>query len=190
MLIVFWSVFLSLSNHQFIMFIQILSNELAKASTVYIHTFFNKIKSDGSFHVQEEWQHHLLYWPLHPELFLYQRVSIFPFHGLSFWFRFIVANSFFLNTKTYFSIYTTYSSIIFTWFAILSYQKLDDRQLFKPGALFDLPPFWITSKQLFWRDWNEFSYEPIQNNAMKNIILLFPKKFLLFIERPLYYNTN
>ena len=55
----------------------------------------------------------------------------------------------FFFTKIYLSIYITHSSVNFTWFALLSSQKFNDRPLFKPGALFNFLPFWIASKQIF-----------------------------------------
>ena len=76
--------------------------------------------------------------------FLY--LEIFPFHGLSFQFRVVVVKpmfSLFVNilfvfclffflvgvAKGNFSVHVTHTSILFTWFALLSLQK------FKPGAL-------------------------------------------------------
>ena len=47
-----------------------------------------------SFYISEECQDDLLYGPLHFNLFLYWRVSVFPLHWLSFWLGFIVANQY------------------------------------------------------------------------------------------------
>ena len=38
---------------------------------------------NGFFHVPEDYQHDLLYWLLHPELFLCWRVGVFPLHGMT-----------------------------------------------------------------------------------------------------------
>ena len=54
------------------------------SSTVYIGTFIKEINCVGSFHVSEDTQHDLLYWPLILELFLYKRGSVFPRRGLFF----------------------------------------------------------------------------------------------------------
>ena len=53
-------------------------------STVYICTFLEEIKCVVSFHMLESYQQDLLYWLLHPELFLYRRVCVFPLCELSF----------------------------------------------------------------------------------------------------------
>ena len=63
---------------------EILPKKLAVGSTVNSCTFFKEINSDGSFYVPKDYQHDLLYWLLCLELFLYRRVSVFPFHGLPF----------------------------------------------------------------------------------------------------------
>ena len=68
----------------------ILPKKLAIGFTIYICSFYKDINNDGSFHVPEDYQHDLLYWPLYKELFLYW--SVFPHQGLSFQ-LFIVANS-------------------------------------------------------------------------------------------------
>ena len=39
------------------------------------------------------------------------------------------------SAKTCFSIHIKQSSVNFTWFALLSHQKFDDRPLFMPGEL-------------------------------------------------------
>ena len=91
----------------------------------------------------------------HLKLFLNQRVSVFPVHRLSFWLRLTCGKpifSSFVNiykSKICLSVHITNSSVNFTWFVLLSHQNLDERSVFKPGPLFDLPQFWIVSKH-FW----------------------------------------
>ena len=53
-------------------------------SGVYSCTFLREINWDRAFHVTEDCQHDLLNWRLCLELFLYQKVSVFQFHWLSF----------------------------------------------------------------------------------------------------------
>ena len=43
--------------------------ELAIRNIVYSCKLFKEMNSNGFFHVSENYQHHLIYWPLHPELF-------------------------------------------------------------------------------------------------------------------------
>ena len=62
----------------------ILLKELAVGSIVYSDTFFKEINTHGSFHVSEDCQHDLLYWPLYLELFQ----SVFLLCGLFFFFFF------------------------------------------------------------------------------------------------------
>ena len=58
------------------------------------------------------------------------------------------------------------------------------------STLFELQPFWIASKPIFLWGRNNFCYKPMPNNPgftlmekfFKKIILLFSKKFPLFIE--------
>ena len=54
-------------------------------------TLFKEINSDRSFHILQDWQHDFLYWPPRPDLFLYQKVSKFLLHRLSF--RLMLVNS-------------------------------------------------------------------------------------------------
>ena len=106
----------------------------------YSFTFFKEINSSGSFLISEDCQNDLLYWLLHLELFLYWRVSMFPLHRL-----FLTQASggkLIFNplirkflTKTCFFIHISYSSVNFTWVALLNHQKFPDRPLFKPGTL-------------------------------------------------------
>ena len=56
--------------------------------------FFEEIDWDESFHV--------LHWPLCLELFFYRRVYVFPFHGLSFRLRLVVANLCLVHFETLF----------------------------------------------------------------------------------------
>ena len=96
--------------------------------------------------------------------------------------------------KTCFSVHLPHSSTNLTWFAFISKQKLDDGPLYKLRALFNLAPFWIASKQIFFRDQKFFCYKPIPNNlefiimekVLKKSILLFSIKNPVFIEWPLY----
>ena len=89
-------------------------------------------------------QHDLLYWLLYPELFLYQRIRTFPLHGLLFWLRLVVASLCWANLETFFdseffAICITYTSVNSTLLVLFSHQIFDERPLFKPGVLFDLP---------------------------------------------------
>ena len=95
--------------------------------------------------------------------------------------------------KIRFSVHITHSSVKFTWFAPISHQNFYDRPLFKSGALFDLPPFWIASKQIFLQNENDFLNKPIPNNAeftfmenkiLKKNVFCFFQKIPLFIENP------
>ena len=43
--------------------------------------YFKKINRDESFHIPEDYKHDLLYWLLHPDLFLYRRIGVFLFQG-------------------------------------------------------------------------------------------------------------
>ena len=83
-------------------------------------------------------------------IFLYCRVSMFPLYRLSFQHAHRGKPKFrqFVNifwTKTCFSIYIRHFSVNFSWFALLNYQKFDDRSVFKPGTFslifhhFELP---------------------------------------------------
>ena len=93
-------------------------------------------------------------------------------------------------TKTCISIHITNSSVNFTLFAFLSHQKFHERPLFKSATLFDLPPFWIVSKQILIWDSNNFCYKPIPNNVE---LTFMGKKFLeiqfilLFKKIPIIY---
>ena len=115
--------------------------ELAIGSIPYSYPLFKDFNSDESFHVPNHCQHDLLYRQLSRELFLYQRVSMFPFQILSLQNQ--VCNSKpllspFINiffNKTCFSVYIILSSVNFIWFAFLSHEKFQDRPLFKLGAL-------------------------------------------------------
>ena len=108
---------------------------LAIDSIVYMCTFSKEINGDESSHCPEDFQHDLLYRLLCPEIFLYQRVNVFPLNGLSFSLRFVVVNPLasssvkIILAKTCFSTHITYSSVNFIWFALLSHQKFDDRPL-------------------------------------------------------------
>ena len=46
----------------------------------------------------------------------------------------------------------------FTWFGLLSHQTFDDGLIFKPGALSDLPSFWIASKESFFFQLKQTSF--------------------------------
>ena len=126
--------------------------ELAIGNTVYSLFFFKEISSHGSFHVPENCQHDLLYRRLSPEHFLYGRVSV-----STSWTVFLTTHrgkpmfNPFVNiflTKTGFSVNITHCSVNFIWFALFNHQKFHDRPQFKPGAVFNLLPFWIASKQI------------------------------------------
>ena len=82
-----------------------------------------------------------------------------------------------------FSIHITHSSVNFMWFTLLSQQKFDDRCLFKPEALFGLPPFWIASKQIIFTK-NQFqTITFMEKNSEK--MFFYPPPHLkspLFIE--------
>ena len=86
---------LSLSLTIYISVIQyirwILPKEIAVRITTYSCTFFKEINTYRSFHVSEDCQRDFLYLSLSSELFLYQRVSVFSLHELSFRFRHVLA---------------------------------------------------------------------------------------------------
>ena len=129
--------------------------ELAIGSTVYSCTLFKEIKWWVIILFQETVS--ILYWLLHQEHFLNRRVSVFPLHCGKPMFSPVV--KIFL-TKTCFSVYITHNFINFTWFALLSHQKFDERFLFKPGACYLIyHHFELPQKKYFWE------YEWISNNA-------------------------
>ena len=68
-------------------------------------------------------------------------------------------------------------------------QKFDDRPLFKPGALFNLPLFRVASKQIFPRYKDNFRNKPIPNNTKFTIIKKYLKKnlFCFFQKIPFIY---
>ena len=111
---------------------------LAIGSTIYNCTFFKEISCPESFLFPEQSAWPSLLTALLRKFSL--PVNVFLLHGLSFWHRFWVANPFFSHvvkflTKMFFSVLIKYSSVNFTWFALLSHQGYDDRPLFKPEAL-------------------------------------------------------
>ena len=53
---------------------------------------FPQLKSDVFFYVLDDGLHNFLYCPLPAEHFHYRRVSVFPFHDLSFRFRLTTGN--------------------------------------------------------------------------------------------------
>ena len=62
----------------------------------------------------------------------------FFFTGESMYFHFIgcLFDSFVnILTKTVLSVHSSYSSVNFTWFALISFPKFGERPLFKPGAI-------------------------------------------------------
>ena len=141
----YWSITLDLYTHLRIYYdcsMNRLSTEQPVESTVCSLFFSKEIKSDGSFHVPEDCQLNLLYWPLHPELFLYWRVSVFPLHELSFRFSDKPRFSPFVDilfTKIYFSIHIVLK--MSHGFHFLTSKTWN--------TLFDKQPFWIASKQIF-----------------------------------------
>ena len=107
---------------------------------------FKERNNDGSFHIPEDWQHHVV-------------SATFFFTGESVCFLSIIClfnsgllcqthvkltSKHFSATKTYFSEYVRHSSVNFAWFAILGRKKSDDRPLFKSDKL----PFRIALKQI------------------------------------------
>ena len=88
--------------------------------------------------------------------FLFTRESVFLLYGLSFQFRVVVANSclvYIFFIKIYFTVHITHFSVNFTWFALLSCQKFWwQTSVQAKSILFDLSPFWITSKEIFLQD--------------------------------------
>ena len=125
----------------------ILPKELVIGALFTVAPFSRNLIVMGPFMSQKN----VLYWLLCLEFFLYQKVDVFPLHGLFFQLRLIVSNPCLTIfwTLTCFSIHITHSSVNFTWFALLNHQKFDDRLMFKSETLFDLPPFWIASQQIF-----------------------------------------
>ena len=80
---------------------------LVIGSTVYNISTFLEINRDGFFHVPEDCQHDLLFWPLRSELILYWRVSMFLLHRLSFfdWWWLSHVSSTFMYACIYIYIY-------------------------------------------------------------------------------------
>ena len=64
-----------------------LLSESAIASTICHKTVFEEIKSDRSYHVPEDCQYDLLYWPLLAKLSIYSKDNMLPFQELSILFR-------------------------------------------------------------------------------------------------------
>ena len=100
---------------------------LAVGNYFYRCIYFREVNYDGSFQLLEFCHYYLLYWLLCPELFFYQRVSVFQFNGLTSQFRLIVAKPYLAHLftvfhKTRFSIHITHRSVNFTWFALLSHK--------------------------------------------------------------------
>ena len=116
--------------------------ELAIGSTVYISTLFKEINSDEYFDVSEDSQNHLLYWLLHLERFLYQRVGVYSIPWTVFSTKTRSGKPMFSSfasiclTQICFSVRITNSSLNFTCFALFRHEIFDDKPLFKPGALF------------------------------------------------------
>ena len=82
------------------------------------------------------------------------------------------------------TLYIIYSSVNFTWFAFVSHKKFNGRPLFMSGAMFDLLPFWIVSKQIFCKIKIIFAINQFQTKAKFTFM---PKKSWL-IERPSQFN--
>ena len=112
---------------------------MAIGSTVYSQTSFKKIK----------WwvlscHRSLIAWSslVNLELFLYQRISVFPHYGLSFLTQACSSRPMFstfvkiLGAKIWIFVLTTHSSVNFIWFALLIKKKFDNRPLLKPETLF------------------------------------------------------
>ena len=92
-----------------------------------------------------------------------------------------------LLTKTCFSIYITHSSINLTKCALLSHQKISWQTSVQAwNTLFDLLPFWITSKQIFHWEYIIFAINPFQIMQSLHLWRKFLKKLLLIIEWPSY----
>ena len=100
--------------------------------------FFNKINYNGSSHVSKGLALPSLL-TARSGNFIFQKISVFSPHDLSFWLWLAVANHALpicrpFLTKTYLSLPITKSSVNFTWFALLSHYKFD-KSLLKPGEL-------------------------------------------------------
>ena len=83
----------------------------------------------------------------------------------------------------------THSSVNFTLFPLFNFQKFANRSLFKTCARFHLPPFWITSKEIFLSDWNNFCSQTIPNNVKSTFLekIVFFSKIPLIIWMTLIY---
>ena len=116
--------------------------KLAIRSTAYICIFFLEIYCDGSFHVPQDCQYDLLYWPWYLELFLslWVKSIAFPPNWLFLQFRLVVAKLFLTHLlthffiKTFYSLHITHFFINFIWLALLTFKKIYERPLFKPAA--------------------------------------------------------
>ena len=69
---------------------KILPKEFSVGSTFYSCTFYKEINSDRSFC---DYQHDLIYWPLCPELSLWETQCLFHSIDCFYWLRLFVANS-------------------------------------------------------------------------------------------------
>ena len=118
---------------------------------IYIYIMFKKIAIRcavySSFHVTEFCPEDILYWQLRLEFFLKWRVSLFPLR--------LIAKPCLTSfmRKTYLSVHSKHSSVYVTWFAPLSHQN-NMTEIYSSRALsyFYWPPFWIASKEIFFRD--------------------------------------
>ena len=121
---------------------------LRKVSFFY---FFKEINNDSTFCIEEDCQHDLLYCLLRLELFFLSE-SAFSLRRRHFRHRFVIANpclSHFYTflTQTCFSTHIDCSSVNFTWFVLLSHQKLDETSVQSRRTLLSLRPFWIPSQR-------------------------------------------
>ena len=131
------------------------------------------MNDDGSFHVPKGCQNDPLYWSQRPKPFLCRSVSVFLLHGLSFRLKLVIATPLFFFAKIYFSVHVTHFSVNFTWFALLSQQKFNDRLLFKLGELFDFLLFQIDSEQIFWQRKLFCYFQPIAYFLNKPYIYIY-----------------
>ena len=118
--------------------------------------------------------------------------GVFILYRLSLWLRIIVVNSYLARFKSFFDknklLYTSHLLLkILYCFHITTSNNWWQNSVQSWGKQFDLPPFWIASKQIFFLGWNNFRYKPLPNNPEfifieKNPGCFFFQRLLKFIE--------
>ena len=152
--------------------------------TVYSCPFFNKINSDGSFHIPENSLREILYWLLHPKLF-FTGESVFPLHELSFRHRLAVANLYLAHL---------WRSFYHKWFTDISYIFLSlshglhfsstKNLITDPCSSMGHSALFFVTQHISMR-WKYFWLSINSKQFWKKKRIYF-KKFPLFIKWPLY----